>query len=121
MGDTVKRRNFEQAADFLLLAAPMHKIDTSDNEHRISAVNEKVSDDNRQAGGYKGFKKVDKGSSGVELSYHSFKEYKKLREDQREELQLWRRKRSNKNLHQGDGGGAPKKQKNDSRISALET
>ena len=30
-------------------------------------------------------------------------------------------KRFNKNTDQGDGGGQPKKQKNDSRISALET
>ena len=53
--------------------------------------------------------------------YHPFKEYKKLPEDQREELGLWRNKRSNKNTDQGDGGGHPKKQKNDSRISELET
>ena len=121
MGDTVKRGNFEQAADFLLLAALMRKIDTSDNEHHISAVNDEGSDDNKQASGYNGFKRVDKGSSGVELRYHAFKEYKKLPEDQREELRLWRSKRSNKNTDQGDGGGPPKKQKNDSRISALET
>ena len=61
-----------------------------------------------------------KGSSGVELSYYSFKEYKKLPEYQREELRLWRSKRSNKNEEQGDGGGTTKKQKNDSRVSALE-
>ena len=57
----------------------------------------------------------------MELRYHAFKEYKKLPEDQREELRLWRSKRSNKNTYQGDGGRQPKKQKNDSRISALET
>ena len=61
------------------------------------------------------------GSSGVELRYHAFKEYKKLPEDQREELRLWRSKRSNNNTDQGDGGGPPKKQNNDSRISAPET
>ena len=72
----------------------MRKNDTSDNEHRISAVNDEGSDDNKQASGYKGFKKVDKGSSGVELRYHSFKEYKKLSEDQREELRIWKSKRS---------------------------
>ena len=64
---------------------------------------------------------MDKGSSGVKLRYHTFKEYKKLPEDQREELQLLISKRSNKNSDQGDGGGTRKKQKNDSRISALET
>ena len=55
------------------------------------------------------------------MRYHAFTEYKKLPEDQREELRLWRIKRSKKNTYQGDGGGHPKKQKNDSRILALET
>ena len=55
------------------------------------------------------------------MRYHAFKAYKKLPEDQIEELRLWRSKRSNKNTDQGDGGGQPKKQNNDSRISALET
>ena len=121
LGDTVKRGNFEQAADFLLLKSPMRKNDTSDNEHRISAVNDEGSDDNNKANSYKGFETVNKGSSGVELRYHAFKEYKKLPEDQREELRLWRCQRSDKNTDQGDGGRPPKKQKNDSRISALET
>ena len=96
LGDTVKRGNFEQAADFLLLAAPIRKNDTSDNEHCISAVNDEGSDYNKQASGYKGFNMVDKGSSGVELRYHSFKEYKKLPEDQKEEPRIWRSKRSKK-------------------------
>ena len=121
LGDTVKRGNFEQAADFILLAAPMRKNDTSDNEHRISAVNDEGSDDNNKSNNYKVFKRVYKGSSGVELRYHAFKEYKKLTEYQREELRLWRSNISNKNTDQGDGGGKPKKQKNDYRISALET
>ena len=55
------------------------------------------------------------------MRYHAFKEYKKITEDQIEELILWRSKRSNKNTYQGDGGGKLKRQKNDSRISALET
>ena len=73
LGDTVKRGKFEQAADFFLLAAPMRKNDKPDNEHRISAVNDEGSDDNNKANNYKGFKIVDKGSSGVELRYHAFK------------------------------------------------
>ena len=84
-------------------------------------MNYEGSDDNNKANSYKGFKRVDKGSSGVELRYHAFKEYKKLPEYQREELRLWRSKISNKNTDQGDGGGQHKKKKNDSRISALET
>ena len=83
MGDTVKRGNFEQAAYFLLLATPMCKNDTPDNEHRISSANDEGSDDNNKANNYKEFKRVDKGSSGVELMYHTFKEYKKLPEYQR--------------------------------------
>ena len=55
------------------------------------------------------------------MRYHAFKEYKKLPEDQREELRLWRIKRSNKNTYKGDSGGQLKKKKNDSRILALET
>ena len=65
LGDTVKRGKFGQAADFLLLSAPMRKIYTSDNEHHISAVNYEGYDDNKQASGYKGFRRVDKGSSVV--------------------------------------------------------
>ena len=73
MVDTVKRVNFEQAADFFLLAAPMCKNDTPYNEHRISAVNDEGSDDNNKTNNYKGFKRVDKVSYGVELRYHTFK------------------------------------------------
>ena len=46
---------------------------------------------------------MDKVFSGVELRYYSFKEYKKLPEDQREELVLLRSKRSYENADQGDG------------------
>ena len=106
---------------FFFLQPQCVKNDTPDNEHRISAVNDEGSDDNNKDNSYKGFKRVDKGSSGAELRYHTFKEYKKLPEDQIEELRLWRSKRSNKNTDQGDGGRQPKRQKNDSRISALET
>ena len=84
LGDTVKKGNFEQVADFHLLAAPMRKNDTQDNENRISAVNDEGSDDNNKANNYKRFKRVDKGSSWVELSYHAYKEYKNLSEYQRE-------------------------------------
>ena len=69
----MKRGNFEQSADLLLLASPMRKNDTSDNKHRISAVNDEGSDNNKKASGYKVFKRVDEGSSGVELKYHAFK------------------------------------------------
>ena len=61
LGDTVKRGDFEQAADFLLLPSPMRKNDTSDNEHCISDVDDEGSDDNNKTNNYKGFKRVDKG------------------------------------------------------------
>ena len=86
LGDNIKRGNFEQAADYFLLADPMHKNYTSDNEHRISAVNDEGSENNNKASGYKVFKTVDKGTSVVELRYNAFKEYNKLPEDQREQL-----------------------------------
>ena len=70
LGDAIKRGNFEQVAEFLLLAAPVRKNDTSDNEHCISAVNDEGYDDNKQYSGSKGFKKLDKGLSGVELRYY---------------------------------------------------
>ena len=70
MGNTYKRGKFEQAADFLLLAAPVLKNDTSDNKHRMSDVNDEGSDENKQNSGHKRFKKVDKGLSGVELRYY---------------------------------------------------
>ena len=73
LGDIVKRENFEQAEDLLLLAASVCKNDTLDKKHHISAVNDDGSDSNKQDIGCKGFKEVDKGSSGVELRYHSFK------------------------------------------------
>ena len=57
LGDTFKRGNFKQAADFLFLAAPIRKTDTPENDHCISAVNDKGYDKNKQASGYKGFKK----------------------------------------------------------------
>ena len=86
MGDTVKRGNLEQSAYLLLLAAPIRKNDTSDNEHRISALNDEGYDDNKKSSGYKRYNKVDKVSFGVELRYYSLKEYNKLPEDQIEEL-----------------------------------
>ena len=44
LGATVKRGKFEQAADFLLLAAPMRKNDTPDNKHHLSDMNNEGSD-----------------------------------------------------------------------------
>ena len=73
MVNNIKRGNFEQAADLLLSAAPVRKNDGSDNEHRILAVNDEGSGDNKQDSGNKGFKNVDKGSTGVELRYYPFK------------------------------------------------
>ena len=51
LGDTIKRLNFEQAADLLILADPVRKNDTSDSEHQISDVNDEGSDDNKKDSG----------------------------------------------------------------------
>ena len=39
LGDNTKKGNFEQAAEFLLLAASIRINDMSNNEHHISALN----------------------------------------------------------------------------------
>ena len=55
LGDNIKRGNFEQASDFILLATSVRKNDTSDNKHHILVVNDKGYDNNKQASGNKGF------------------------------------------------------------------
>ena len=51
LGYTVKRENFEQAADLLILSDPVRNNDTSDSEHQISDVNDEGSDDNKKDSG----------------------------------------------------------------------
>ena len=103
-GDRVKRNDFEEAADFLLLTAPDAK--EIERSYRISALGltSKGGNDNKGNDAKNGF-----GRTGVELRYYKKHEYDKLRSDQKKELREWRAS----NGTGGKGGGK-------SRISALE-
>lgn len=94
-GDTNRRGDFENAADFLLLTTEMQKGSNNagggGGRQRISAI--------KQGGGSK--PNVCKGKTGVELRYHKRHEYRKLNEEQKEELSQWRDEKRNKNK---DGG-----------------
>ena len=77
--DAAKRGNFEEAADFLLLADPPRRMEQKDN-HNVYIVTGGGSEDEG-----KGVKKVEKGSTGVEPSrYYAKSKFKKLSQDQRE-------------------------------------
>ena len=59
LADSVKRKNFEDAADFLLLTAPVTRgNDNRGTDHNISALEE-----------YDGFNEVEVGETGVEFRY----------------------------------------------------
>ena len=96
LADPVKRGDFEQASDFLLLAAPSGKVDGGSN-HRISALKRK---------------KAGKGASDeVEDRYYKRHEYVKLSSEQKLALKKMRK------------GKKKDDQKNDDdkhRIAALE-
>jgi ribosomal protein L29 len=85
-GSDVQRNDFEAAADFLLLTAP-NNGNAPERVQRIAAVR-----DNRN----KDKKKYGTGDSGVELRYHSQKEYQKLNREQKKDLSAWRRNNQSK-------------------------
>ena len=71
-GSTTLRNNFEDAADFILLTAP-NNGNAPERSQRISAVNT-------------GKKNCGRGDrTGVELRYHSKKEYNKLTREEKKE------------------------------------
>ena len=106
-GDIDKRNDFEEAADFLLLNAPAAKeLETT---YRISALGLKLSGDGD---------KKNIGKTGVELRYYKRDEYNKLSNEQKKELQLWRKDKKTKDGNNSDSKGT---KNNKSRISALET
>ena len=117
-GTPLMRDNFEQAADFLLLTAPAPKEIMK--RYRISALASSNDDEGEDAphnGSGKNKKNGGIGKSGVELRYHTRKEYGKLNGRQRSELHEWRK--SNKS-----GSNIAKKKEEDAnlaRISSLET
>ena len=117
LADSVKRKNFEDAADFLLLAAPVTRGDDNrGTDHNISALEE-----------YDGFNEVEVGKTGVEFRYYKGKEFAQLSDEQREELIAHREKFGNlkkRGKRKGEPGNDPsnnKKKKHEARIAALET
>ena len=92
LADPAKRGDFEQASDFLLLAAPAPK--QSNNQQRVSALKRK--------------QQHDVGETGVENRYYTTSAYKQLTSEQKVEL---------KKMRKANGG---KKQKPKQRIAALE-
>ena len=82
-----KRDSFEDAADFLLIAAPV-SIPEYNMNHTVSAVVDLVDDGNNFV-----FEIGDVGKTGVELRYYSRENFKKLPQDQRDELASWNLKR----------------------------
>ena len=78
--DGTKKNNFEEAADFLLITAPVPKVNQP-KLHRISAVQMK-----------KG--KIKTGpKTGVEIRYYKRHEWHKLSKDQQDEVRNLRKKR----------------------------
>ena len=91
LADTAKRDDFESAADFLLLAAPVQVQELNPN-HTVSGVNEEEGS---------GFEIGDIGKTGVELRYYKRDAFKALSQEQRDELAAWNTKR--KAAQGGDG------------------
>ena len=82
LADTTKRDDFENAADFLLLAAPI-PVSESNLNHTISAVTDLADDSNS------GFEIGDVGKTGVELRYYSRETFRNLPQEQRDEFAAW--------------------------------
>ena len=65
LADSVKRTNFEDAADFLLLEAPVTRGDDNlGSDHNISALEE-----------YNGFNEVEMSKTGDEFRYYKREEF----------------------------------------------
>ena len=106
-GTTEMRENFEETADFLLLTAPAAK--EIERSYRISAVL-------TGNGGGKQKSSVPRsgyGSTGVELRYHTRKEYDRLNQSQKRELHEWRKASNAKGENANNSDSA-------NRISSLE-
>ena len=103
-GTSEMRESFEEAADFLLLTAPAAK--EIERSYRISAIMTGSGGDRhkKNAAPKNGY-----GSTGVELRYHTRKEYDRLNQNQKKELHEWRKSTNAKD------------DKSNSRISSLET
>ena len=104
LADTTERKDFEEVADFLLLAAPMSVTDEN-MSHNISALSE---DDAT------GFEICKKGKTGIEMRYYPHPEYIALSKEQKDELYLWNE--ANRKKHPN-----LKKKRKRANISALRT
>lgn len=89
LSNAILMGSFEDAAELLLLVNPKRSHEPRTG-HRISAVN--TGDRKRKSGNRD--KNCERGRSGVSLRYHKVHEYKKLSEEQKQELKEWRAKQN---------------------------
>lgn len=101
MADAVKKGDFEQAADFLLLVAPASI--SRGKEHNISALKRKLDQLSKQGGG--------KGGGDKKVRYYSKAEWWKLSQEDRNEITAKR-----KLVNKGKGSAGAQ----DTKIAALE-
>ena len=80
LNDAVKKDDFEEAADFLMLTAPQKS--QGGNPHNISAI--------EQAKRKRGGGQTQVGKTGVEFRYYKKSEFAKLSKEQKDELREWR-------------------------------
>lgn len=116
LNDNTKRNDFEQAADFLLLAVPQKK--TTQNTHTVSGLHSEGGNKHRGGGGgggggrKRGKGKIEIGKTGVELRYYKTSEFHKLPQNMKDELSEWRDNKKKAKKAQ--------KQSETQKISALE-
>ncbi len=103
--DTGLYSDFERAADFILRVAPKNK--QSSKDHNISSVQQDFDDID---------KVVSKGpKTGVELRYHTRKEFMKLNQEEKEELLALRKNGKDNNPQQQGSKRKSNKAKNQSK------
>ena len=117
--DGTMKNDFEAAADFLIVTAPVTKHQNNQN-HNVSAVNFQKKGGNKNSnkwnrkGGKRG--KVDTGpKTGVELRYYQPGEWRRLTQDQRDECISIRKNEKRKRDDSADKS-APQ-----TKIAALES
>ena len=120
--DNNMRNDFETAADFLIITAPVNKSNHNNNNYSVSAINSSNNNNGRNRNGRntnnKRFRrgKVDTGpKTGVELRYHQRGEWNRLTQAQRDECIEVRQKRKT------EGKLSNNSEEPKSKIAALET
>ena len=111
LADRAKRDDFEEAADFLLLAAPVPLLEFNLN-HTVSGVTDLTNDDSSS-----GFEINEVGTTGVELRYYTREAFRNLPQEQRDELAAWNEKRKSSQKRKADQGveSGPKQGRNSKR------